>query len=351
VRLRLATFNVEGLAVAPAGDSSGEVLTSTTTRVQIEAGTGLMRGAADVEGPGLRTRSAEERRALARRVRDLDADVLCLQEVEHDGTLRALNAGDEGEGGLAGAYGHAAHVGSRDHRLGGLAILSRLPFGTIASWGHLDRAERPGHPMFPRGVVEVEILHRQGGPTAVHLFVVHLADPLLEGGETTGLRRRRSREAAGVAELVGRRASRRSAVAVVGTFAADPDASELAPISDLAAPRLRNGLSHARPTKSLAGTPDAPWTVIDQDGRARFWDHLWLSEHLAERVVDAGVDRREHPDGDGSRHDPAWVTVNASGRGSGGPGTRAAPPPRMTARVRARPARASPVAPAAHQHG
>jgi exonuclease III len=39
-------------------------------------------------------------------------------------------------------------------------------------------------------------------------------------------------------------------------------------------------------------------------------DQVWLSRALAAKETSAFVDRRSKVSGDGSDHDPAWITLN-----------------------------------------
>jgi hypothetical protein len=39
------------------------------------------------------------------------------------------------------------------------------------------------------------------------------------------------------------------------------------------------------------------------------YDQIWLSQALAQHLVDATIERRKNLTGDGSDHDPAWVRL------------------------------------------
>jgi exonuclease III len=59
--------------------------------------------------------------------------------------------------------------------------------------------------------------------------------------------------------------------------------------------------------------PHTAWThrfkPSKQAPRFELYDQVWLSPSLARKQVDAWIDRRTRHSGDGSDHDPAWVTV------------------------------------------
>jgi endonuclease/exonuclease/phosphatase family metal-dependent hydrolase len=106
-------------------------------------------------GPGIRKRPAAEREALATRVRELDADVLCLQQVEDDAAPAAFNEGLAAEGVLEDSYPYRVHAPSHDLRVAGIGTLSRLPLGQVSTWSHVLDGDSAA---FARRPLEVEIL-------------------------------------------------------------------------------------------------------------------------------------------------------------------------------------------------
>jgi hypothetical protein len=44
--------------------------------------------------------------------------------------------------------------------------------------------------------------------------------------------------------------------------------------------------------------------------RYELFDHIWISQSLAEKFSNPTIDRRTKHDGDGSDHDPAWIDID-----------------------------------------
>ena len=74
---------------------------------------------------------AAERQIIARRIKDMGADVLAVQEVEDIDTLRRFNRDDLGR-----MYPFVVLVEGNDPRLIDVGILSRYPIGAVVSWQH-----------------------------------------------------------------------------------------------------------------------------------------------------------------------------------------------------------------------
>jgi exonuclease III len=81
-----------------------------------------------------------------------------------------------------------------------------------------------------------------------------------------------------------------------------------------------DGLATPRETRPAKGerTSDhnpthSAWThrykASKQAPRFELYDQVWLSPSLAAKQTEAWIDRRTKHSGDGSDHDPAWVTL------------------------------------------
>jgi hypothetical protein len=97
-----------------------------------------------------------------------------------------------------------------------------------------------------------------------------------------------------------------------------PDAPSLAAITASEQLHLVNGLAQpveTRPPKADVPPPPASgaWThrfkEAGQPARYELFDQIWLSPALAARQTGAFIDRRTRHGGDGSDHDPSWVTL------------------------------------------
>ena len=115
-----------------------------------------------------RPRYASEGRTvrLAEVLRDLDADVVCLQEVEHRFLLQEFNRQH-----LADLRYEVVLVEGNDERGIDVALLTRVPVRSVTSHRHLRFQDREGRELrFQRDLLQV----RLGPPLNGDVFVVHL---------------------------------------------------------------------------------------------------------------------------------------------------------------------------------
>lgn len=121
------------------------------------------------EDEGTRIKPRDELNRVAAMIRQLDADVLALQEIESRGYLeRFVRVLLSGLG-----YSHVVHLEGNDLRGIDCAVLSRWPVGPVTSYRHVE-FEGPGDkPMrFRRDLLRVRIL--PPGADGLDVFVVHL---------------------------------------------------------------------------------------------------------------------------------------------------------------------------------
>src|SRR5437588_6309239 len=101
-------------------------------------------------GKLVRGKSPEARALLAARIKEVDADVLAVQEVEDISTLQQFAATD-----LAGdGYDHIVLVEGNDPRLIDVGLLSRLPIGAVTSWRHAVHPASRAESVFSRDMLE-----------------------------------------------------------------------------------------------------------------------------------------------------------------------------------------------------
>lgn len=256
--------------------------------------------------------------SIVDRIITMDLDVLCVQEVEDIDTLRFFAAQH-----LAGRYPFLVLVEGNDPRLIDLAVLSKLPIGTVASFQHARHPEDPTAPVFSRDLLEVELLDANGRRLLTvfnnHLksqFVPFGQDPVA-GKQANDTRRRQQAET--IERIVAARTRPDSRYLIVGDLNDTPDAPALAAITASSQLQLVNALT--QPQETRPPKPDVPpppatgaWThrfkEAGQPARYELFDQIWLSPALATKQTGAFIDRRTKHGGDGSDHDPAWITLS-----------------------------------------
>ncbi len=129
-----------------------------------------------------------EKAALRRVLRELDADVLALQEIGGEPFLRELRRDLRSEG-LDYAHGTVLAAADPARRV---AVLSRLPLARVIEHTDLEFAYFEGRERVKRGLLEVHI-NTSAGELA--LFVVHLKSKWTERRDDPEAELRRDREA------------------------------------------------------------------------------------------------------------------------------------------------------------
>lgn len=141
--LTIATFNAENMFDAADDPYRNDESTPSKNRVDLEK--------------------------LAATIRDIDADVLALQEIESRGYLERFNRvllPDLG-------YRHIVHYEGNDGRGIDVSLLSRLPIGAVTSYRHLRFKDAQGNSRrFQRDVLRVEVQPAHG--EMFEIWVVHL---------------------------------------------------------------------------------------------------------------------------------------------------------------------------------
>ncbi len=270
----------------------------------------------------VRAKNAADTAETARRILEMDVDVLAVQEVEHIEILRQFNRDH-----LGGLYPHVALIEGNDRRLIDVGLLSKLPLGAITSHQTAAHPDDPARPVFGRDLLEVEVLNPSGTRLLTlynnHLkshFVPFDQDPI-QGALDANARRRRQAET--ISQIVSARLRAGAKFVILGDMNDPPDSSDLAPMLTVDGRALVNGLVDAaetRPAKPETpgqgpGPQTTTWTHRFNPPGPEFpryeqFDQIWLSGSLAPRLISAHIDRRTKHGGDGSDHDPAWVVLD-----------------------------------------
>ncbi len=133
----------------------------------------------------------DAKRLTGRAVREVDADILCLQEVENLAVLERFNS--RYLGGMG--YTHRMVVDSHDPRFIDVAVLSRYPFAYVNTHRHERNAANTTW-LFSRDCLEVDI---DVGGTTLSIYANHLKSMM---GGRAQTRARRVEQAQRVRQIV-----------------------------------------------------------------------------------------------------------------------------------------------------
>ena len=269
-------------------------------------------------GKLVQPKPAAERKIIADRVKAINVDVLAVQEVEDIGVLRQFALED-----LGGMYPYQVLVEGNDQRLIDVGLLSRYPIGGVTSWRFAVHPDEPHDYIFSRDLLEVDILEPKRRERLFTVFNTHLKSNYMRWDEDPiktipRIQARRRRQAESVAAIVAARMRPNSSFIVTG------DMNDGAAAESLAAFRAAgwvNGLAAPKETRPAKGERPAAYNASHTSWTHRYkpnreppqfelYDQVWLSPSLARKQVDGWIDRRTRHSGDGSDHDPAWVTLS-----------------------------------------
>lgn len=222
-----------------------------------------------------------EKAALRRVIRDLDADVLALQEVGGEEFLRELQRDLASEGVI---YPHATVLLAADEERR-LAVLSRRPFSQVQR--HVDLTLTYFGEQVPvsRGLLEVRVPASGGEVT---LFVVHLKSRYTDRDDDPASARRRAGEAVAVRDRVRERFPDEEAATarflILGDFNDHPRSRAVAALTRIGETRTLAGLLPAADSRGHA------WTHhFKRDDTYSRVDHVLVSPALASAVTGGGA--------------------------------------------------------------
>lgn len=280
--------------------------------------TGVLR---TFQGRLVRGKDPKARTWIAQRIAALDADVLCLQEVEDQDAMDAFHRDDLSP--LGARYPYRVVVEGNDRRRIDVAICSRLPITRISSWRFWPDAT--GDAVFSRDLLQAEIRAPDGKP--LRIFVNHLKSNFITDefklapdeitAARTAIAARRTHQAEAIKAILRRQHLTRRVV-VTGDMNDAPDSPTLAALAEA-------GLTEQISTGTTIPGPNRKGALVD-DGFAGLSDHMWTNRHRAKGnvsfnlydhiwttpdlpVTAAHVMRRTLIGGDGSDHDPACIDV------------------------------------------
>lgn len=327
--LTVGTFNLNNLfdrfnydveiAQLPARDRTVE---ATINIVPSEPGEPPGRARA-FKGKLIKRKPVAERKRLAARIRAIDVDVLCVQEVEDIDALREFNRANIKDGGMRGHYPWLALIEGNDPRFIDVAVMSKRPLGAITSWQHTRHPADPSDPVFSRDLLEIDVLAADFSRVVLKIFNTHLKSQFIPhnapdpAAEDAANDLKRTRQAEMAAAIIAKRTSRRTPFLILGDLNDSPDAQTLAPLTQAADLSLTDALANVQETRPFVDSPPPPsprWTHRFRDSKAQItrfelFDQIWVGPALKNKVTEAQIDRRTKKTKDGSDHDPAWITI------------------------------------------
>ncbi len=275
-------------------------------------------------GKLVKAKENEETDLIAERIKNMNVDVLAVQEVEDIDTLKVFNRDN-----LGGMYDHQVLVEGNDPRFIDVGFLSKLPLRAITSWQKSVHPDDLSHPVFGRDLLEVEVMDEDRADVLFVVYNNHLKSQFVpywvddKEGETQSSNERRKRQSEMIKRIVESESSGDGRYVIVGDMNDSLDSPYLAPfVNGL---NLVNALEQPKEVKSLPppesgykpNLPDfATWThrykPTGEDPEYILFDQIWLSPALADHhdKDNAWIDRRVGSvDGDGSDHDPAYIKL------------------------------------------
>jgi len=262
-------------------------------------------------------KDASRRQKVAERIKEMDLDVIALQEVEDLPTLEHFNQVD-----LNAKYPYRILVEGNDPRMIDVAVLSRLPIGAVTSWRFASHKTEPDSPIFSRDLLEVDIFDSNRKKRLLTIYNTHLKSQYLAPQENpvTGKQRAdltRTRQAEVAAKIIEARMRPNSPFLLLGDMNDSPAALTLEPFAQNNTLRLVNALTNPQETRPAQADNPPPastaWThrfkETGMPAHYDLFDQIWLSPALAQKQTAAWIHRRANLTGQGSDHDPAWVEL------------------------------------------
>ncbi|HXR31524.1 MAG TPA: endonuclease/exonuclease/phosphatase family protein [Solirubrobacterales bacterium] len=265
------------------------------------------------KGKLVRAKDPKAQKTLAERIKALDVDVLCVQEVENldalEDFVKFFRLNDEG-------FEHLSLVEGNDKRLIDVGVISKLPLGEVSSWRHRTHPDDPAETVFSRDLLQVEILEPKDRQPVLTVYVNHLKSQLADDEEEVRKNdRRRQRQAESIASIIEENPPG-TPYLVVGDMNDTPDSPPLSALEEKA--KLFDALAKAEerggpyPEGDPTPPPDRPWTHRYRgDGKTSYelYDQIWASPDLRDKVGEAWILRRTLRGGNASDHDPAAVEL------------------------------------------
>ena len=217
--------------------------------------------------------SDETSRNTARVIEEVNADIICINEVENRLVLDKFNADR-----LSKLYPFNILIdGKSDPRGIDVALYSKHPIGTVRT--NIFSVNEQGRAIFSRDCLEVEVLTPAG---SVFLLANHLKSKFRGGDD------RRKAQATEVRRILEERYDLQNQfVVVLGDLNDTPDSDPLSPLM------TKDGLSDVL-ASPVGPAADARWSYRFRNEFNQI-DYLLVSDPLAAVLTSAGLERRGMP--------------------------------------------------------
>jgi len=319
--IKVGTFNVNNLFSRY--NFKGEIeaikkkATNVDSKFKYEFKAGDVFKIRTYRGKLVKAKSAKKTKIVAEWIKEMDVDVLAVQEVEDIDTLREFNRDH-----LDSMYPYVVLIEGNDPRLIDVGFLSKLPIGGITSWQKTVHPADPGQTVFGRDLLEVEILNESRSQKLFTIFNNHLKSHFVpyDQDQVAGKKAnndRRARQSEMIAKIVKAKTRPDSSFIIVGDMNDPPYSDQLNPFVADAELNLVDALEN--PTETRPPKPDTPppasaaWThrykPSGQPAQYELYDQIWVSSSLKDKLTGAWIYRRKNLLGDGSDHDPAWIEL------------------------------------------
>ncbi len=274
------------------------------------------------KGRVVHQKDSDDTEAIADRIKNMDLDVLAVQEAENIEALKTFNSDS-----LGGLYPYVILVEGNDPRLIDIGIMSKYPIGQVVSHQTEPDPISPVRPLFGRDLVRVDILNLTRRERILSVFNTHMKSNFIDWKENrTEAQReaarernneRRRRQAEATRRIIEDETRPNSKYVVLGDMNDDPESEFLAPLVQSKL-KLVDALVNVEETRdakeeAVGPQPGPRWTSRYKPSRQppehRLFDQIWVSPSLGSRVDRSFIDRRTKHSGNGSDHDPAWVIL------------------------------------------
>jgi endonuclease/exonuclease/phosphatase family metal-dependent hydrolase len=264
------------------------------------------------KGKLIRAKDPKAQQMIAKRIKELNVDVLGVQEVEN---LEALEDFTRYFDLQESGFKHLSLVEGNDQRLIDVGVISKLPLGGVTSWRHRTHPDAPSKTVFSRDLLQVEILDPDSRKPVLTVYNNHLKSQLADSEkERRENDERRQRQAESIVSVIEENPPG-TPYLVLGDMNDAPDST---PLNALSNAKLLNVLAGAGerggpyPQDDPTPPPVAPWTHRYRgDGKTSYelYDQIWASPDLAGKLGEAWILRRTLRGGNASDHDPAAVEI------------------------------------------